>query len=167
MCAFTLVACGSDSGPVGSAEEFVVMHPAENGSCLDGLKIDEPGDQKDLCDGAPADEICVKAGNTCFCAEASGGSPQFYESCYKFDLANGDVTRIGEGRDCKGISHTEYTCGEPPKCDTPCGDKGDCEKGEVCEEGCCVPEPPKCDTPCGDKGQCPKELTCVDACCVV
>jgi len=197
MCVLTLVACGSDSGPVGSAEAGLVeSFPAESGACGPDSKVDEPGDQKDLCDGAPADEICVKAGPTCFCTTESGT----YGDCYVFDLESGDVSRIGSGRDCKGISHTEYTCGEPPKCppeqkpcmvssecdkgevceagccvpeppkcepeQKPCMDSSECDKGQVCTDECCVPEPPKCDTPCGDKEECPKDLMCVDACCV-
>jgi hypothetical protein len=136
MCAFALVACGSDSGSAGSAEAGLVQSfPAVRGACGPENKEGEDGDQKDLCDGAPATEICVKAGTMCFCATES----ETYQDCYVFDLESGDVTRIGSGRDCKGISHTEYTCGEPPKCDImPCDDKGECPKDLMCVDACCV-----------------------------
>jgi hypothetical protein len=178
MFAFTLVACGSGSDPAGSAEAGLVQtFPAERGACGPENKEDVEGDQKDLCDGAPATEICVKAGRMCFCATES----ETYNDCYEFDLEAGDVTRIGEGRDCKGISHTEYTCGEPPKCppDTDeCMEDKDCDAGYVCgDTGCCEPAP-KCppDTDecmedkdcdagyvCGDTGCCEPAPKCPDS----
>jgi hypothetical protein len=165
MCALTLVACGSDSGPVGSAEAGLVdSFPAVSGACGPENKEDVPGDQKDLCDGAPATEICVKAGPTCFCATES----ETYEDCYVFDLESGDVSRIGSGRDCKGISHTEYTCGEPPKCppDKECVEDKDCPDG-VCVDGCCEPAPKCPDKECTDKQDCLKGEVCLDGCCAL
>ena len=140
MFAFTLVACGSGSDPTSSTEAGLVPFPAERGACGPDSKEDEEGDQKDLCDDAPAEEICVKAGTMCFCATES----ETHNDCYVFDLEAGDVTRIGSGRDCKGISHTEYNCGpgEPP-CE--CEEDEDCispKSGgggeQVCRDCYCV-----------------------------
>jgi hypothetical protein len=168
MCAFTLVACGSGSDPIGSAEAGLVqVFQHERGACGPENKEDEEGDQKDLCDGAPATVICVKAGTMCYCATES----ETYNDCYVFDLEAGDVTRIREGRDCKGISHTEYECGEPPKCppdSNECMDDKDCDIGYVCGmDGCCEPAP-KCpdSNECMDDKECDTGYVCgMDGCC--
>jgi len=148
-CLLLLVACGSDSSTAGSAEAGLVeSFPAVRGACGPESKVDEEGDQQDLCDGAPATEICVKAGTMCFCAEQS----ETYQDCYDFDLESGSVSRIGNGRYCKGISHTEYNCGpgEPP-CE--CEDDEDCISPKsggggnlICVDCQCVPRPCECET---------------------
>jgi hypothetical protein len=167
-CLLLLVACGSDSSTAGSAEAGLVeSFPAVRGACGPESKVDEEGDQKDLCDGAPATEICVKAGTMCFCADQS----ETYQDCYVFDLESGSVSRIGNGRYCKGISHTEYTCGETPKCppdSSECMDDKDCAEGYMCGvDGCCEPAPK-----CPDSSECMEDKDCaegyacaVDGCC--
>jgi len=168
MCALFLVACGSDSTTTGSTEASLESFPAERGRCGPENKIDEDGDQKDLCDGAPATEICVKAGTMCFCATES----ETYQDCYVFDLESGDVTRIGSGRYCKGISHTEYTCGEPPKCppdSNECMEDKECSEGYVCgDDGCCEPAPkcPPDSNECMEDKECSEGYVCGDdGCC--
>jgi hypothetical protein len=168
LCALTLVACGSDSSTLGSAEAGLDSFPAEQGKCGPEDKIDESGDQKDLCDeGDVATVICVKAGTMCFCATETESN-----GCYDFNLEEGSVTRVGSGRDCKGISHTEFSCEEGSKCpdSTECTEDKDCAADEVCGDGCCEPEPPKCpldQKECMDSKDCASSEMCLEGCCVL
>jgi hypothetical protein len=144
-CVLFLGACG-EASTAGSVEAAIAARCNPAGE----FKIDEAGPQELTC---PAGEvvtgICIKAGNAVY--GAGGMYDGLPEGCYVFDLEGGSVSGGGTGRDCKGISHTEFNCGpgEPPcecevaeDCISPKSGAG----GDLICDGCnCVPRPCECE----------------------
>jgi hypothetical protein len=75
----------------------------------------------------------------------------------------------GKKKCCKGLSCTDGTCLKPVP-EPECENNADCNSGEICQNGICVPEPPECenDNDCGnneicDDGECiPEPPECVN-----
>lgn len=75
----------------------------------------------------------------------------------------------GKKKCCKGLSCTDGTCLKPVP-EPECENNADCNSGEICQNGICVPEPPECenDSDCGNdelcqKGECiPEPPECVN-----
>jgi hypothetical protein len=86
------------------------------GTCIEGgTKIENPGDSEVITADSPITQVAIKAGNDCFFV----GDADFPSDCYSVSGIGTNtvtITRIGSGRDCKEISHIEYTTGpvEPP-----------------------------------------------------
>jgi hypothetical protein len=90
------------------------------GTCIEGgTKIENPGDSEVITAGSPITQVAIKAGTECFLFTADVTGP-----CYSVSglgTTTVTITRIGSGRDCKEISHIEFTTGpvEPPPTTTP------------------------------------------------
>jgi hypothetical protein len=79
-------------------------------------KVDAPGGSTFTCPEGVVTGICVKAGTKAFGVGAGGDDPG-PDDCYIYggeDSPTGTTGRIGSGRDCKGISHSSFYCGEGP-----------------------------------------------------
>ena len=90
------------------------------GTCIEGgTKIENPGDSEVITADSPITQVAIKAGNDCFLFP-----PLTSNDCYTVSGLGTNtvtITRIGSGRDCKEISHIEYTTGpvEPPPTTNP------------------------------------------------
>jgi hypothetical protein len=90
------------------------------GTCIEGgTKIENPGDSEVITAGSPITQVAIKAGNECILFP-----PETSNDCYTVSglgTTTVTITRIGSGRDCKEISHIEFTTGpvEPPPTTTP------------------------------------------------
>lgn len=85
------------------------------GNCLNGsIKLDYSSDHYEYdISGYELDKIALKAGSECFTEEVVG--------CYTWEVKNDIlvVDRIGDGNQCKAISHIEFTLKEVEVTNTP------------------------------------------------
>jgi hypothetical protein len=107
-----LMAVQALGGPGISVQPAYATAP---GNCLPepATKIEDPGDSAVL--NAPAGElittVSIKAGTDCFVTPADATGTVTFDDCYVLDgLATAAVTvrRIGEGPECKDISHIQF-----------------------------------------------------------
>ena len=101
------------------AFQLVSASPAQaaNQCPSGGTKIDESGSATFTCptEGDVIVGICVKAGNAVYGEGDTGGVALSAgpADCYVFSglgTSTGTADRIGSGRNCKGISHSEFYC---------------------------------------------------------
>ncbi|MFU8802620.1 MAG: hypothetical protein ACNA8W_02315 [Bradymonadaceae bacterium] len=161
-----LAACGSDNTSSGS------VSCTYDDQCEMGTVCSFAGQCVSAsCDNCTSDQICyiteANPEGTCSRPECSPSNP-----CPEGQSCSGGLCQAGQGctnaDDCPGeqICNLAGQCTDPPE-PQGCEDDGECETGEVCDNGNCVTAPPtSCDdVQCETGERClPESLQCVRDC---